>query len=285
MDLLRGISYSVGRIVRRSILGPRKLKWYAAQVDPFVHRSRFGFTFELQPNQFVDRYILVDGLYEDRFLEFIGKKLARDAVVLDIGANIGNHAVYLAQRCSVVHAFEPNPVALERLRKHVALNGVQNVVIHPFALGELNTTADFYVPVGNLSAGSFVEHSGGKSKLPIRHADEVVTELGIGRVDFIKIDVEGMEESVLRGLCGTLAKFRPMVDFEFLGQRHTPEDFERIRSLLPGYSIMEVRFSPSDASVIRRAIWNITHAGAPELVPVDVPERRWYENLLAVPNA
>jgi FkbM family methyltransferase len=284
MSVLKGLQYFAGRVVRRSILGPMKLRWYNARKEPFVHHSRFGLTFELEPNQFIDRYILIDGLYEDRFLEFVANQLSSDAVILDIGANIGNHALYLAGKCSVVHAFEPNPAALKRLHRHIALNNIRNIVVHPFAMGERDETATFYEPEGNLGAGSFVEHSGRKIELPIRKADDVVDELGLSRIDFIKIDVEGMEENVFRGLAKTIAQFRPLIDFEFLGQRHDPEHFARILSLLPGYNIVEVRFSPSDAGLVNRAWWNIRKAGTPELMPVGIPEPRWYENLLAIPE-
>src|SRR4051812_48448173 len=238
--MMGGVRYTVSRAVRRSLVGRLRLRWYLRRKSAFLHRSRFGLTFELEPNQFIDRYILVDGLYDDRFLEFVATLLAPEAVLLDIGANIGNHALYLAGKCSVVHAFEPNPVALKRLRRHIDLNGIENIVVHPFALGERDEIATYYEPVGNLSAGSFVEPCENKVELPIRNADDAVAELNLPRLDFVKVDVEGMEENVFRGLARTIRRFRPLLVFEFLGQRYGPDHFETIRNLLPNYEILEI---------------------------------------------
>jgi FkbM family methyltransferase len=282
--VLRGIPYSIARAVRRRVLGPHRLRWYLSRKEPFIHRSRFGLTFELEPDQFIDRYILIDGLYEDRFLEFIGRLLPPEAVVLDVGANIGNHALYLARRCAEVHCFEPHPAALERLRRHISINGIHNIVVHPFGLGDKDEVAPFYEVSGNLGAGTFVGAGASGLALPIRNADNAIAELDLQRIDFIKVDVEDMEERVFRGLKKTLERFRPLIDFEFHGEHRSNDDFRAIRDHLRGYRISEVRFSPDGAGVAERFWRNVTRAGTPDLVPVETPESRWYENLLAIPN-
>jgi FkbM family methyltransferase len=281
--LFRGLSYAVTRLLRRAVLGPSRLRWYERQTEPFEYRSPFGITFELEPHQYVDRLILLDGLYEQQFLEYIASILPPNAVVIDIGANIGNHALFLARKSSVVHAFEPNPTALRRLRRHIEINGVQNVVVHPVGLGEHDGTATYCEPAGNLGAGSFVRGEGVKKELSIRNADEAVADLGLTRVDFVKVDVEGMEESVFRGLQQTIHRFRPLIDFEFLGEEYGPAEFGRLLELLPGYQIFEPRFI-CPGGKLKRVLWNIRRIGRPDLVPIQKPERRWYENLLAVPT-
>jgi FkbM family methyltransferase len=240
--------------------------------------------FELEPNQFVDRQIVAHGLFEDRFLEFVAILLTPESVVVDVGANIGSHALYLARKCRSVHCFEPNPSALRRLRRNIELNGATNVTVHPFALGRRNETAPFYENTSdNLARSGFVERTGRRIDLPIRQADEAISELKLIRLDLIKIDVEGMEESVFRGLQQTIARYRPLIDFEFLGQWRGQSQFDAITRLLPGYRIVEPRFSPSEGSIFERAAWNVRHRGRAELIPIDTPENRPYENLLALP--
>jgi FkbM family methyltransferase len=267
------------------VTGPLRLRKYSASTEPYVFRSPFGPVFELEPGQFLDRKIVENGLFEERFLEFMRSILTPQSVVVDIGANIGNHALYLARKCRSVHCFEPNPSALRRLYKNIELNRAVNVTVHEFGLGERDEVAAFYENTSdNLAASGFVERDGRRSDLPLRNADQAISELNLTRLDFIKIDVEGMEESVFRGLQQTIARHRPLIDFEFLGQRRGPADFDAIRRLLPGYRILEPRFSPSEGSILKRLAWNIRKAGQADLVPVEVPEGRPYENLLAMPS-
>jgi len=285
--MLEGVRYFATRAVRRRLIGPRQLRKFDAQSGPVIHRSHFGLTFELVPGEFVDRSIVYDGIYEERFLRFAASLLTRESVVVDIGANIGNHALYLARKCAVVHCFEPNPRALERLARNISLNGFTNVVVHPFGLGEKDETARFYDNIGeNLGCGSFVAPNGPTTEieLPIHHAGTAISELNLDRLDFIKMDIEHMEGVVLRALGDVLKRFRPMVAFEFDGTTRTVDDFARIRRLLEGFDLFEPRFSPEDGRIVERVKWNLRSAGAPDLVPISVPEPRWYENVIAIPT-
>lgn len=285
--MLAGLRYLSRRAFRRHWSGPRDLRRYESETGPHLYKSPFGVTFELEPDQTIDRAIVFHGLYEDRILEFIGSLLDPESVVLDVGANIGNHALFLARRCSAVHCFEPNPRALERLKKNIALNHATNIAVHEFGLGDKNETARFYDNIsGNLGASGFAK-ADGKSRvleLPLRSADEAISELGLHRVDLIKMDVEGMEERVLSALHQTLHAHHPLLSFEFHGDTKSQLDFERIRELLSGYRIFEPRFSPENAGLFTRSMWNVRTCGVPELVPIDHPERRLYENLLAFPQ-
>jgi FkbM family methyltransferase len=288
--MLPNIAYLAARL-RRSWGRPRNLRFYEAQTEPFLYRSRFGLTFELHPNQYIDREIAVEGLYEDRVLAFIGSLLPKHAVALDVGSNIGNHALYLSKLCLAVHCFEPNPRALQRLKRNIQLNDITNVTIHPFGVGDTNKAAQFYDNVdGNLGGSSFVEAQGSAHgafnvvELSIRNGDEAVKELELSRCDIIKVDVEGMEEAVFKGLQQTISRFRPLITFEFLGNRLGAEELARIASLLPDYDLLEPCFSPPNASIWHRTKWTLTNGTKATLVPIGIPEPRWYENILAVPD-
>ena len=78
------------------------------------------------------------GLYEKDVLEFLLAllKLLPQPVVLDIGANIGNHTLAFATVAAQVHAFEPIPAIHALLSQNVAQNQLHNVVVQNFALSD-----------------------------------------------------------------------------------------------------------------------------------------------------
>ena len=133
---------------------------------------------------------------------------------LDLGASLGNHTVHFALLCGAetVHAFEPRPDVLARLRSNVALNGLQDrVVLHAEALSDRT----------------------GRLLLPgDEHEVEVVTgrldRLVAGPVALIKVDVDGMEPQALRGAAGILRRHRPRL---FVTAQRAP-DYEQVVRLL-----------------------------------------------------
>jgi FkbM family methyltransferase len=131
-------------------------------------------------------------------------------VYVDIGACIGTHTLFFALMCpsTRVYAFEPRDHLLERLDTNVALNGQgTKVASFPYALSDRDE-----VVTANLDGTDWA--------LACKRLDDVIA----GRVDVIKIDVEGMEPKVIDGASAILAKWRPRV-FAEAGQ---PEQFERL---------------------------------------------------------
>src|SRR5688572_20482283 len=141
---------------------------------------------------------------------------------LDVGANIGNHTLFLARHFDTVDAFEPSPRTFALL----ALNtqDVANVTVHRIGLSDREDVLSLMVPLENVGRGSVLHdpaHAG-----PVRQ--ERIEVIPLDRVSgiegqtigLIKVDVEGMEAEVLRGARSTLQRCRPAVVFE----QH-PHDF------------------------------------------------------------
>jgi len=141
-------------------------------------------------------------------------------VVADIGANVGLYT-YLLARCvgerGLVYAFEPNPALFASLETNCRINGVANVRLHNVALGAHDDTltltrARFNSGDSRLSRHEASPASGGLS-VPVRPLDAL---LGGRPLDFVKIDVQGWELEVFKGMRGQLAGSRPMrIYFEF----------------------------------------------------------------------
>jgi FkbM family methyltransferase len=151
---------------------------------------------------------------ESRLIE----RLARPGMtVVDVGANHGMfslEAALLVGGEGVVHAFEPTPSTRALLQNNLAVNGLTTVKIFPSALGDTPGTARLRVhrELSGLNTLAARDITWNRKTL---HADEVidvpVTTLdahaeaeGLGRIDFLKIDVEGFELGVIRGARGLL---------------------------------------------------------------------------------
>src|SRR5258706_5197145 len=176
--LLLGLRFAADRVIEKSVVQPRRERQWANKLVAFVHQNDLGQRFELEPGEYVDQHIFQHGIYERRFLNIIAHQFPKNAVALDIGANIGNHVVYLASTFADIHAFEPNPNVLRRLTKNIELNHLSNVKVHPVGLGKSSAILPFRENNdGNLGASGFMKPGetigplSRKLELRIEHAD------------------------------------------------------------------------------------------------------------------
>lgn len=154
--------------------------------------------------------------YEFEMLNEMQARLSPGDLVIDIGANVGNHTLYLAAvaGCKVV-AFEPNGELADAMQASVRLNNLQEqVAVHALALGNTAQRGRFEKAIpDNLGAQSITVAEDGP--LSIEELDNV--ELA-GSVKAIKIDVEGMELAVLQGAEKRIAADRPLLYVECIDQ-------------------------------------------------------------------
>ena len=173
--------------------------------------------------------------YEQTELDALTALLPAAATVLDIGANIGNHALYLALFAGAARivVIEPNPLALEALVGNVLANRLEGVIDLDhlgFGLGEADSAGWGMKPHDrNLGA---TKMQPGKGALQVRRGDDVFPDL---MPDLVKIDVEGMEMEVLAGLEALIARARPILLVEVEHDRQIAFlDWARARSYRPG---------------------------------------------------
>lgn len=204
--------------------------------DEVVIHSRFrgkSVFFYCNPKIHVEQKIIRCGLYEQHSLELIADLLEpRANMIIDVGANIGAVTIPLAKAFPdiEVHAFEPNPLAIERLQRNIVLNKTTNVVLHPVGVGakpgkeQLHTAS--CSEIGN---SSFLKPAGsaGEDKSIAIDVETLDNCFGVsarggvnGRVGLIKIDVQGYERQVLNGATALVLRDRPYIVFE-----HQDENF------------------------------------------------------------
>ena len=136
--------------------------------------------------------------------------------ILDVGANIGLTTLIFAELSEHVDSFEPSPSTFEILQTNISKSGYSNIDLHNFGLGSsaeklsltLNPNDRSGAFVSNKTQASFghiVEH------IELKTGDQHVCD---NPVSFIKIDVEGFEMEVLKGLLQTIERNRPIVVLE-----------------------------------------------------------------------
>jgi FkbM family methyltransferase len=152
-------------------------------------------------------------------------------IVFDGGAHVGTFTDEALRRgAAKVIAVEPEPVNAECFRRNFAKEIAEGrVVLIEKGVWSSETTMELSVAKENSGMNSFVIDQGaGTSKIsvPLTQIDTLVRELGLPRVDFIKLDIEGAEREALKGGMETLRRFRPRLMLEMY---HRPDD----RQVLP----------------------------------------------------
>ncbi|MCH7557194.1 MAG: FkbM family methyltransferase [Planctomycetes bacterium] len=178
-----------------------------------------GLIWKLDTKRYLDRDILNNGIFEPYSTELIQELVKPNMVVGDIGANFGYYALQfgrLVGKSGYVYAFEPVQRYSVRLLEHLKLNNITNVEFVNKALS--NRIGKAQISVGECSATFHSYSSNGPKELQevsITTLDTFVKERGIGRLDFLKVDLDGHEPMFLEGAQNTLSKFKPIILIEF----------------------------------------------------------------------
>lgn len=156
----------------------------------------------------------VGKFYERADLDKLAAYIKAGAYVIDVGANIGNHAMYFATLMGAarVVAVEPNPTAIEALRANVAANGLEDIIdLEAIGIGLSDRTeGGFGIAERGKNLGA-AQIRAGAGEIEVHRGDDIFAD---DRPDLIKIDVEGMEMKVLSGFDGVIARSRPALFVE-----------------------------------------------------------------------
>lgn len=152
-----------------------------------------------------DWYRIGRGGFEEGFAEELLDIIDSKHVFWDIGAAQGLYAILAAQAGAKVYAFEPDPVSLNSIKKNSELNALaqSNLTILPFGLGNENVQTEFFIDRKGVQAGSLQKTNKElRERIPIEifRADSLVEGAGVEPPSIVKIDVEGAEVLVLKGM-------------------------------------------------------------------------------------
>lgn len=181
-----------------------------------VNADGMSFLFNIDnPIDYIQSFHLNHMIYEQEELDIISQYINQKTRLLDIGANVGNHAVYLSKKFNLsnVIVIEPNPVAISILIKNIASNELGDIINTSklgYGLSDRDSLCSMLTPDDrNLSASTVDEGKPGDIK--ITTADKL---LGDMMFDFIKIDVETFEIKCLAGMVDLIDRCRPTIFVE-----------------------------------------------------------------------
>ncbi|WP_284986354.1 FkbM family methyltransferase [Arthrobacter sp. fls2-241-R2A-172] len=150
--------------------------------------------------------------YEWQFLGTLAEYLSPGDLVVDVGANIGNHSVFFAAICGAdVISFEPLPLAADILQKNVDANSLSGKIqVRQRALGENLAKAKLdKLDLANVGATAFAVAPDGDFEVSTLDHEEITKT-----VSLIKVDAEGMDVPVLRGGVELIERDRPIIACE-----------------------------------------------------------------------
>lgn len=202
------------------LISPRKHKYVSE--DEILWLANENIAIYGNSNNYIEWTIMSSGTYEDEIGRLINISLKSGENALDIGANIGLQSIRMSQAVGVsgrVYSFEPINYLQKKLENNLELNRATNVQIFPLALSDEKGSAVFQIDPQIWNQGTFsltTKGDQGESQVvTIAVADELPEVRELTSLHLIKIDVEGFEFQVLRGLKETLHKHHPRLIFEY----------------------------------------------------------------------
>ncbi len=192
----------------------------------------------------------------EKYEPYLTKLILRQAqdkksVVLDIGANIGYYTVLLASSARKVIAIEPDPINFEILKKNIYENKLKNVIAVQAAVGKENKKMRIIKSKTNYGdhrlwedktlrpAGTSLDREA--VYIFCRRLDDLLKEPSVakamegrGKIDFIKMDVQGFEAEVIEGGKNMIEKNKPTIFFEYWpwGIKNAGSDYKKMMEFL-----------------------------------------------------
>lgn len=220
---------------------------------PKTHPFLRDFTIHVDPRYEIESHIVEYGMWEPHVVGAIQYLVEPGFVCADVGANAGYHSLAMAQRGAHVLAFEPDSENFSRLTQNLHLNPqvVERMTLFKqglsdkpgklkvFQSGDQEHRGNSYLSE-TIDPQKWTNTGGAEPEMcTVSTLDEV---LNGGRIDFIKVDVEGMELEVLKGGKRSIERFSPSIIFESLmTESEAPKSLAVQEFLLPlGYHLFFV---------------------------------------------
>lgn len=230
--------------IRTSLLGRfRSLTYLAPERDHKIcfYSVFYGeVCFILNPIYRIEKEILYQQFYDKKTLLYIKRLVRNGDVIIDVGANIGSMTLPLAYHAGIsgkVFAFEPGPILFNRLKKNVMENQNISGRIECCNLGLSDSDGHLYWQEEMHNRGNAVlSNNKNGIRVNVITLDKFILNNSIEQLNFIKIDVEGMELEVLNGALKVIGKFTPIILFETNVESDKNKKIERVFNLLSKYS-------------------------------------------------
>lgn len=216
------------------------LKYKISRLQDLSFQGKYGCIYKV-PNlkENIGFELFINGVYEEEIINFITHHMPKDGVLLDVGANIGAITLPICKQQKNIRALciEASPRVYHYLQYNIEQNHLQNCIVINKAVTETeNETVDFFSPVEKFGKGSlgniFTQEA---EKVETITLNSILTQNIFGKVDFIKIDIEGHEYAAFKGGDKVLTEENsPDILFEFvdwaegLAKNYKPGDAQQL---------------------------------------------------------
>lgn len=231
------IAYPLLRLIgHQRIINRGKVKLLHKLVRPSAKRGHrfttdfFGFRYSGDVANWIDWNVYFTGAFARNELELLADvahviRHARGFVhYVDVGANVGHHSLFMSAHADQLSAFEPFPRVAREIERKIEENGLTNLRMFPVALGDADGEAEIsLLDEANLGTATLVENRFGDDgripigTTPVRAGAALFDREGLPRIDILKVDVEGFEAAVFRGLRERILSDRPVILTELSG--------------------------------------------------------------------
>lgn len=242
------MKYIYRRIMKRIGLQPR-----------FKTEMVSNFLITYEPITDIGGKLYLGGSFEKEEIAIASRYIMSNSKILDIGANIGLHALNFSAfaKDGFVIACEPQPETFGTLVKNIAQNGIKNIIPLNLAIDQTPKLSEFYV-MRDDAYSSLIDTGRKEFREKIKVLCTTVDGLlGDIKIDFVKIDVEGLELNVLQSMCGLIKHYHPVIFCEiYKGKIDSNNPADTISFLrdfsYQVYRVIDgvlVKFAPTDEHV------------------------------------
>jgi FkbM family methyltransferase len=215
--------------------------WKRAVRQPIVVHLFNGLRFRAYPDCHMSSAVMYTRIPDSRDILYLREHMGQGTLI-DVGANVGLVTLLLADKLQHALLFEPNSIAAGRARANLELNGLR-FEVHELALSDTTGTVEFEDEGGVSSCNRTVV--GFSTSVPTRNVPCMQLDRFLADhilpcpISVIKIDVEGHENSVLRGMLDCLHRHRPrVVMFEYLQRTNLRESIALFETA--GYTVLQL---------------------------------------------
>jgi FkbM family methyltransferase len=230
--------------------------------NPDTHKSQpfetdfFGIPYTGNMANFIDWTVFYYGGFAVNELRLLGaladalRAQGKPVNFYDVGANIGQHTLFMSRHADRIFSFEPFATVRQEMQRKLDYANIHNVSAFPVALGNRNETGVFHPPTGanqgTGTLGDMLPDNASAESIPVQvvRGDDFFAANSLPPISLLKMDVEGYEVNALEGLRETLWRDRPPILMEI--QRETKSGAHTgksasIQSLLyPDHLLFEV---------------------------------------------
>lgn len=208
----------------------KKLQEFKTEQVANFDFQNIKFKINIDPkNGTVDNEIFLQGVYEPSILKIIKNNINTGDVILDVGANIGQHSIFMSfvtGNTGKIISFEPVSSIYAQFKNSIEINNIKNITLHNLACGDMEKEMNINTISSNMGGSSLVFSGDDRKieKIKVITADSIVKNEN--KINFIKIDVEGYEYEALLGLKDTIEKHHPkiMLEYSYAGYKSMGTD-------------------------------------------------------------